>query len=332
MQTRHIFFSSLAIFAAIAVLGIGKKVGLWGHASSTTISRLADDASAGVSEQSSSSLKPLERVSHSPPGPPDTSRWPLSSELLPNGVDRTAELFDTRVEPLPIVELIRYSPNTSWSPHKAAWLGDYAAHFSTSKHFISRSLTLNQPLYDRQNVSVGDRFNVLRRDKPFEFYLLVDTSRSKIWFYYKDLQTNQKTLIKTYSAGLGRLSNSAPSGLLTPLGKFRLGSKIVVYRPGSRGIFKRKEVEMIRVFGSRWIPLEGIEAHNRDLSGYGLHGTPWLPDDTGRLREDLSEIGSYTSDGCIRLSTSDIEELFAIVVTRPTIVEIVHDFCLADYE
>lgn len=331
MQTRYVFFTSLAIFAAIAVLGISKKAGIWGHSTAKAPTQRAGNASPQLQEELAQSHIPNERAKASLE-PLDTSRWPLSSELLPGDLDRLPELFDTKEEPLPIVELIRYSPNTSWSPQKAAWLGDYAAHFRTSKHFISRSLTLNQPVYDRQNVSVGDRFNVLKRDKPFEFYLLVDTSRSRLWFYYKDLENQQKVLLKTYSVGLGRLDSKSPSGTLTPLGKFRLGSKIVVYRPGARGIFKRKEIEMIRVFGTRWIPLEGTETQNRDLSGYGLHGTPWGPDDTGQLRQDQSGIGGYSSDGCIRLSTSDIEELFSIVVTRPTVVEIVTDFCLADYE
>jgi lipoprotein-anchoring transpeptidase ErfK/SrfK len=37
-------------------------------------------------------------------------------------------------------------------------------------------------------------------------------------------------------------------------------------------------------------------------------------------------IGAYDSDGCIRLSSADIEELFSIVLTKPTFVEIVKDF------
>ena len=47
---------------------------------------------------------------------------------------------------------------------------------------------------------------------------------------------------------------------------------------------------------------------------------------TETYSEDLSTIGSYESDGCIRLAQSDIEELYAIIITKPTVVEIVTDF------
>ena len=57
-----------------------------------------------------------------------------------------------------------------------------------------------------------------------------------------------------------------------------------------------------------------------------LNGRSSLPFETEDYVEDLSTIGSYDSDGCIRLTQSDIEELYAIVITKPTVVEIVADF------
>ena len=48
--------------------------------------------------------------------------------------------------------------------------------------------------------------------------------------------------------------------------------------------------------------------------------------DTGQMVENRESIGAYDSDGCIRLSSEDIEELFAIVLTKPTFIEIVKDF------
>ena len=45
----------------------------------------------------------------------------------------------------------------------------------------------------------------------------------------------------------------------------------------------------------------------------------------GILVEDRAKLGKYDSDGCIRLSSEDIEELFAIILTKPTIVELVKD-------
>ena len=44
------------------------------------------------------------------------------------------------------------------------------------------------------------------------------------------------------------------------------------------------------------------------------------------LIEDKSLIGNADSDGCIRLTSDDIEEIFSIVISRPTSVELVKDF------
>ncbi len=301
---------------------------MWGRPSDHAISETSTSKVARGEEVKKygekESQKDLEKRKLEP------NRWPISSDLLPGGVDRIDEFFQPGCETLPIVETIRYSPNVSWSPHKSAWLGDYAAHHCTSKHFISRSLSKGRPHYDQQNIAVGDRFNVLKKQMPFQFYLLVDISRSRLWFYYEDLAAKKKVLLKTYDVGLGRLDPHSPSGSLTPTGKFRIGSKIIVYRPGSKGIFRRRETEMITVFGTRWIPIHGSEASSADLKGYGVHGSPWLLADDGQLREDRTSIGNYASDGCIRMATKDVEELFSIVITRPTEVEIVTDFCLAE--
>ena len=139
-------------------------------------------------------------------------------------------------------------------------------------------------------------------------------------FYYVDLDTNERVLLKTYSIGLGKIDASKPSGTLTPLGRYKLGSQVAIYQRGMMGLYKEHKVEMVSVFGTRWMPLES-------LNGYGFQGAPWRLDErTGELIEYKEGIGAYDSDGCVRLSSSDIEELFAIVLTKPTWVEIVKDF------
>lgn len=325
MIMRRLLFCCLSIFVAIFAWGVAKKAGMGAFLSPQNMRSSTASAPLGV-EPAPKKISPNEVIQERSR---EISRWPLSSELLPTDVDRIGEFFDIQGSSLPIVETLRYSPNVSWSPQKSAWLADYAAHYSTSKHFISRSLARGQPQYFNQNIAVGDRFNVLKKERPFDFYLLVDVSRARMWFYYRDLLDRSKVLLKTYSIGLGRQNPKAVSGSLTPLGKFRLGSKINVYRPGARGYFRRKEVEMVGVFGTRWIPLEGIEDSTRELKGYGIHGTPWTWTDQ-QCREDLSGIGGYSSDGCLRMATDDVEELFSIVITKPTTVEIVSDFCLAE--
>ncbi len=238
-------------------------------------------------------------------------------------VDRISQLFTTGPTKLPIVETVTYSSQVPWLKGRPAWVGDYASHFSTSRHFIARSLN-GKADYFTQKVSPGSKFNVFRKDRNFQFYLLVDVSRCKMAFYYIDQDTNERVLLKTYTVGLGK-KGETPSGTLTPLGKYQLGDKIAVYKPGVMGLFQDKPAEMIRVFGTRWIPfgteLGGCTASSK---GYGIHGAPWVPEKkTGRWAELRDTTGQYESDGCIRLNHEDMEEIFSIIITRSTVVEIV---------
>lgn len=245
-------------------------------------------------------------------------------------VDRVEELFRVDSNSLPIVETITYHSKVPWQKGRAAWLSDYATYYQTSRHFIARSLN-QRPDYLKQEVAEGDRFNVLRKEYPFQFYFLVDTSLCKMWFYYIHMEKQTKTLLKTYSVGLGRVDGSKASGLLTPLGKYQLGGKTAVYQPKTMGTYKGKNIEMISVFGTRWIPFEKeVGFCTAPARGFGLHGTPWTRGKDGISREEKESIGKFESDGCIRLATADMEEIYAIVITEPTTIEIVSDYAKAD--
>lgn len=248
-----------------------------------------------------------------------------SNSGLPD-VNRIEELFNKGDPKLPIVETVTYKSRVSWQKGKSAWLTDYARHYQTSRHFIARSLN-GKPDYFKQDVADGDRFNVLRQDKNIGFYFVVDLSRCKMWFYYDDLDTHQRVLLKTYSVGLGRVDSTKPSGLLTPIGKYTLGSKTAVYRPKMMGHYHGKPVEMIGVFGSRWIPFEKeVKGCSAPAKGLGIHGLPWVLSASGVKVEDRSSLGMHQSDGCIRLASEDIEEIYAIVITKPTVIELVKNF------
>lgn len=239
--------------------------------------------------------------------------------------DRIEELFN-KGSNLPIVETVTYKSHVPWQKGRPAWLSDYAGHYNTSRHFIARSLN-GKPDYLKQELAEGDKFNVLRKDKNFEFYLVVDTSRCRMWFYYIDLDNKQKVLLKTYQVGLGRLDASKTSGLLTPLGKYSLGNRVAIFKPKMTAPHQGKKVEVMTVFGTRWIPFEKEIANcTAPAKGFGIHGTPWISDPQGSLVDHGDGIGKYESDGCIRLATPDIEELFAIIISRPTTIEIVRDF------
>lgn len=249
-----------------------------------------------------------------------------ANDDFPN-IDRVYQLFTLGPSKLPIVETITYASTVPWLKGRPAWLVDYASHYNTSRHFIARSLN-GKPDYFSQKISEGSRFNVFRTDKRIQFYLLVDISRCKMGFYYVDQDTNERILIKTYSVGLGRPDARSPSGTLTPLGRYSLGSHVAVYTPGVEGYYHEQKVEMMRIFGTRWIPFDQeIERATASAKGYGLQGAPFALDaKTGQYIENRACIGAYDSDGCIRLASEDMEELFAITISKPTFIEIVKDF------
>lgn len=242
-------------------------------------------------------------------------------------VDRIDQLFRVNGAKFPIVETIDYTSRVAWLKGRPAWIADYASYYNTSRHFIARSLN-GKPDYLTQQVSTGSRFNVFRKDKNIHFYLLVDLSRCKMALYYVDLDAKERALIKTYSVGVGRIDQTKASGYLTPTGTYSLGNKIAVYKQGTMGYFLDEKVEMVRVYGTRWIPFDQeVEACTEHSKGYGIHGAPWeFHPKTKQLIENHDGIGKQFSDGSISLSLEDIEELFSIVITKPAYVVIVRDF------
>lgn len=225
-------------------------------------------------------------------------------------VDRIRDLFSLDAPDTRIVETVAFTSRVPWLKDRPAWVADYAAHYQTSRHFIARSL--NQKVdYFTQKVHPGDRFNVFRRDKPIQFNLLVDLAKCRMWLYFLD--GTEKVLLKTYRVGVGKIEGNRS---LTPIGAYPLGDKVAIYKPGVMGLFQGQKMEMIRVFGTRWIPF--------GEQGIGLHGLPWVEGPNG-LVEDRARLGKYDSDGCIRMASEDMEELFAIVITKPTTIEIVKE-------
>jgi hypothetical protein len=240
------------------------------------------------------------------------------------------ELLFQKGSPLPIVETVKYKSHVSWKAGKPAWLIDWASHYNTPVDFVIRSIN-GRADYTPKTILDGEPFNVLRTDKDFSFHIVVDLSRCKLFLYYLDKEKEEHFLLKTYSVGLGKADNEKASHFLTPLGVFQLGKRGAVFKPRMMGMHKNRRVELITVFGTRWIPFEKeISGCSEPAKGFGLHGTPYVIDDkTGGLVDDGSSIGTYASDGCIRMKTQDIEEVYSIISTRDSVIEIVPDFFAA---
>ncbi len=266
-----------------------------------------------------------------PPPIPEMSGTPILSistdSQLPCDVDRVNELFQPYSTTLPFIETVVFVSRVDWVCGRPAYLGDYASHYQTSKHFIARSLR-GTGNYLSDVVSKAEKFNVYRKDRPIEFHLVLDLSRLKLWLYCYDREVDSKILLKTYPVCAGKLDASRRSGSLTPIGTFAMGSEFAVYQEGAKGNFKNEPCEMISVYGKRWIPIgREIAGCSSSCKGLGLHGVPWKrPADSSPAQEQRNCIGHYETEGSVRLLTEDIEEIYAIIASKPAYLHSVKDF------
>lgn len=325
---------SLPKLLLVTALGLSVALGvlIW-NKKSRKEQVIAQVAVQAITEPVEVPLEPVEvRAPLQPPPAPPLLEEPfhpapeaIAIETSLPMEDHTDELFKRNNNKFKFIETVTYKSHVNWLKGRPAWLSDYASHFETSRHFIARSLN-GRPDYLKQEISEGDKFNVYRKDVDLKFHIVVDASLCKMWLYALDETHKEKILLKTYPVCMGRPDSSKPSGMLTPLGVYSLGERIAIYKPKVMGYHNSRKVEMVRIFGSRWIPFEKeIAKTTAPAKGFGLHGVPWT-EQGKELKQDKSSLGKYESDGCIRLSTEDMEEIFAIIITKPAVVEIVKHF------
>ncbi len=301
---RTFILGSISLFGLIGFLGVVKKIVTGGSKSSEVPALVGQEGTRAF---------PADRK--------------LSSPILVNGafpkVERIGQLFDVKQKGSSIVQTITYASSVPWLKGRPAWISDYANHYSTPCSFIARSLT-GKTDYRVPKVFEGNKFNVFCADRPIQFYLVVDLSRCQMGLYYYEMDKDERRFLKAYPVGLGKRLGEYLS--MTPRGLFPLGSQVGIYNKGDIGYHLDKKVKMVQVFGTRWLPFEG-----KGAKGIGIQGAPWIEDLRAKeLKEDASSIGKYESDGCIRMKQKDIEELYAIIVTKPTFIEVVNDACEAE--
>ncbi|NDD58562.1 MAG: L,D-transpeptidase [Chlamydiae bacterium] len=319
---KFFLITALAAFSVLGIVATLKKNKISSNQPTLDLSPRSDQ---NLSDSETASQDVFVEVVREEP----TAHFPSSSKAVRTmpTIDRTYQLFNTGQNKFPIVETLAYSSTVPWLKGRPAWVADYAAYFNTSKHFIARSLH-GRPDYFNQTISAGRMFNVFKKDKELQFHLVADINQSRMGLFYYDLTTKERVLIKTYSISAGRIDADKPSGTLTPLGVYQLGDKIAIYDSLIKGSSQASIVEMVKVFGTRWIPFgQALPGATEPAKGYGIHGVPWVQDTkSNQLVENRDSIGKRESNGCIRLLKEDMEELFAIVITKPTYIHIVKDF------
>ena len=157
-----------------------------------------------------------------------------------------------------------------------------ASEYNTNYKFIMR---INRKV--RTIIKVGERLKILNGN----ISLLVDKGDYALTILLDG------HFVKQYPIGIGKSDK-------TPEGVFVVDNKLInpVWYSGD-GIYQYGDPK--NVLGTRWIGFEDKEG----LYGYGIHGTT-----------EPDSIGKEMSNGCIRLTNENVEELFNYVKAKTKVV------------
>ena len=154
-----------------------------------------------------------------------------------------------------------------------------AKKFGTTVALIRKSNAIT-----RDMIHPGDRLRIFSGS----FSIHISKSRNDLVLNMND------RFFKRYRAGTGKYGT-------TPSGAFVISDKIVEppwWRPDGNVVpYGDKE----NILGTRWMSIKAVEGTD-DVSGYGIHGT-----------FDPDTVGKQSSEGCVRLLNSAVEELFVLV-------------------
>lgn len=157
---------------------------------------------------------------------------------------------------------------------------------------IAKEFKTTVELIMKSNNLSSDKITPGRKIKVWSapFSIVVDKSENTL------ILQSEGEVIKTYIVSTG-LNNS------TPVGNFKIVNKLpnpTWFKSGA--VVSADSPE--NILGTRWLGF--------DIAGYGIHGTT-----------DPKNLGKQVTQGCVRMSNSDVEELYAIVVqgTEVTIVD-----------
>ncbi len=156
-----------------------------------------------------------------------------------------------------------------------------AKKFRTTIAAIQRQNGMDKFNY---NIRVGENLNVYNGD----LHIVINKSKFLLMLY------DENNLFTIYNIALGKNNK-------TPMGNFKTVSKVIEpdwYSDNGKIAFGDKR----NVLGTRWMEIKATDNKNRDLKGYGIHGT-W----------ERNSINKMRSNGCVRMLNENIEEIFDII-------------------
>ena len=116
-----------------------------------------------------------------------------------------------------------------------------------------------------------------------------------------------RVMVASYPISLGEFNS-------TPTGAFAIRPRSKLIDPEWRNPRTGQHFQSndpANPIGERWIGLKGIEPHNKDFEGYGIHGTT-----------DIASIGKQASMGCVRMLPQDVEVVYELLTEPNSIVTI----------
>lgn len=119
----------------------------------------------------------------------------------------------------------------------------------------------------------------------------------------------QDTFVRSFPVGLGKPGMETPTGLWAVKADGKL-IKPTWTNPMSGKRYEADDPDY--PLGSRWIGLEGLKGDAVGRTGFAIHGT-----------KVTKEIGTASSQGCIRLYDSDAILVYNLLVPLYSRVEIV---------
>ena len=167
----------------------------------------------------------------------------------------------------------------------------------TDKMFLARINNLSNP----NAIRIGQDLRL----PTGTFDAVVDKSDYTMTLFQRN--ESGRTMLVALPVGLGEF-NATPTGLY----RVRVNSKLVNphwINPRTREEFKPNDPA--NPIGEHWIGLEGIEDANRDVDGYGIHGTI-----------EPGSIGRQMSMGCVRMLGDDVELVYEVLTHPSSTIEI----------
>ena len=228
----------------------------------------------------------------------DTLKLPLTAQQrsdIKNSLASLSKLWLFSSEVLPNDTICMYHkvmPGQS--------LGIIGEKYDMPWEFIQKINNIDKP----ENLRAGAKIKVV--NGPFHLRIFRSTFTMDMFVAGK--------YVKSYKVGLGKLGQQ---GNPTPTGMWRVkssrdGGKLK--RPPWPEPITGKYIyygDPEYPLGERWVGLDGIDGEAKGRHGFGIHGT-----------NQPKSIGQYASDGCIRLLNQEVIELWEMVSTARTTVEV----------